>query len=151
MLEIYERLGVLHEHDISDSLILTHAQRERGRFRAATLGGREARIFLERGTPLLVGEVLRSRCGTLLQIRGAEEPVTVAECDDWHLFARACYHLGNRHVKVEIGYRELSFAPDHVLETMLVGLGLDIRRERRIFCPESGAYVGGIPHEHHHH
>lgn len=146
-MEIYERLGVDYPATTADRIVLTHEQRERGRLRAATDSGREAKIFLKRGAPLQVGEVLRSQCGTLLRVDGALERVAVARCDDWERFARACYHLGNRHVKVEVGARSVSIVADHVLEEMLSRLGLEVTHEQRVFRPESGAYS----HGHHHH
>jgi urease accessory protein len=66
------------------------------------------------------------------------------------VFARACYHLGNRHVKVQVGERWLRISPDHVLEQMLGQLGLRLEPEEAVFVPESGAYAGGS-HGHHHH
>lgn len=147
MLEIHQRLGVDCGATIDEQLVLTHEQREKGRLRTQTDSGREVRIFLDRGKPLQVGEILLSQCGTHLVIVGAEEPVTTARCDDWQQFSRACYHLGNRHVKVQLGECWLRLSPDHVLEDMLQLLGLTLRHEQAIFVPESGAYR----HGHHSH
>ena len=109
--------------------------------------GIETRLFLERGKPLQIGELLRSQCGKILKVNGAKELVITAFCEDWSLFSRACYHLGNRHVKLQIGERWLRITPDHVLEEMLQKLGLQTRHETSVFIPESGAYN----HGHHHH
>ena len=109
------------------------------------------RVFLERGKPLLVGEFLKTECGKIVQVQGALESVAHASCDDWHTFARACYHLGNRHVKLEVGERWLRIKPDHVLEEMIHLQGLLITHEEAVFVPESGAYkVGGSGHSHSH-
>lgn len=143
MLEVYERLGTRGNYPIDTRVILTHEQRDRGRLRVFSPEGIEVRIFLARGTPLLVGETLRTHCGRYVLIEGAIEPVAVARCDDWLTFARACYHLGNRHVKVQVGERLLRILPDHVLEEMLQQLGLVIEHSRHVFVPESGAYAGG--------
>jgi len=140
VLEIYERLGRAQNHDIDDVVVLSHEQRERGRIKAESNAGTEVRIFLERGSPLLVGEMLKSQCGKYVRVDGAVENSTKAFCDDWQRFSRACYHLGNRHVKVELGDRWLRILPDHVLEDMLVGLGLTVEKEVAVFNPESGAY-----------
>jgi len=146
MLEVYERLGHhCHDHPMG-TLILTHEQRDKGRLRAITAEGVEVRIFLDRGKPLQVGEFLRTACGRTLKIEGAVEPVMHASCDDWLTFSRACYHLGNRHVKIQVGERWLRILPDHVLEEMLNSLGLATVSELAIFVPESGAYS----HGHHH-
>lgn len=147
MLEVYERLGT-HCHEQADSVVvLNHEQRDRGRLRLTSESGEEVRVFLDRGKPLLVGEYLKASCGRYVKVEGAQESVAHASCDDWHTFARACYHLGNRHTKMEVGERWLRIKPDHVLEEMLVQLGLVVSHEEAVFVPESGAYS----HGHHHH
>ena len=147
MLEVFERLGT-HCHEVADQIVvLTHEQRDKGRLKLTSESGEEVRVFLERGKPLLVGEYLKSTCGRYIRVEGAVEEVAHASCDDWHTFARACYHLGNRHTKVEVGERWLRIKPDHVLEEMLALLGLVISHEQAVFVPESGAYS----HGHHHH
>ena len=161
-LDIYQRLGVRTDIAADGCVVLDHLQRDRGRLRTSTADGAEVRIFLERGKPLLVGEILQSECGKTIRVQGAEESVTTARCDDWLTFSRACYHLGNRHVKLQVGNSVnvpwLRIVPDHVLEEMLELLGLDLTREQAVFVPESGAYSGGHAHthnhgehEHHHH
>ncbi len=155
MLEIYERLGVPEQEGdlagpVDATVCLTHEQRDRGRLRLISTDGEEVRVFLERGKPLLVGEYLKSHCGKRVQVAGAVEAVAEATCDDWHTFARACYHLGNRHVKLQVGERWLRIQPDHVLEDMLVLLGLTITHTENVFVPESGAYSGGHAHAHGH-
>lgn len=147
MLEVYERLGTDCDAAVDARLILTHEQRDRGRMRVFSTEGEEVRLFLARGTPLGIGEYLRSQCGRHVLVEGAIEPVVIASCDDWELFSRACYHLGNRHVKVQIGHRSLRILPDHVLEEMLVMLGLTLEQASHVFVPESGAY-GGHTHAH---
>lgn len=143
MLEIYERLGTQSNCPADTRIILTHEQRDRGRLRVFSPDGEEVRIFLERGSPLLVGETLRAQCGRYVLIEGAIEAVAAARCDDWSTFARACYHLGNRHVKVQVGERVLRILPDHVLEAMLQQLGLSVEHALHVFVPESGAYSQG--------
>lgn len=147
MLEIYQRLG-LHCHDPVDATVtVSYEQRERGRLKLVSDNGEEVRVFLERGKPLLVGEFLKTNCGKTVQVAGAIESVAHASCDNWVQFAKACYHLGNRHTKVEVGERWLRIQPDHVLEDMLHQLGLVVSHEEAVFNPESGAYA----HGHHHH
>ncbi len=68
-------------------------------------------------------------------------------CADQFELTRAAYHLGNRHVPVEIGDGYLRIAADHVLGDMLLGLGAKVRELEAPFEPESGAYGGG--HGHH--
>ncbi|BBB26922.1 urease accessory protein UreE [Amphritea japonica] len=148
MLEVYERLGDHCHGVVFTTVVLSHEQRDRGRLKLTGENGEEVRLFLERGKPLLVGEYLKTTCGKYVQVEGAVEPVTYAECEDWHTFARACYHLGNRHVKLQVGVRWLVMQPDHVLEEMLELLGLTLTHKEAVFVPESGAYSNG---GHHHH
>ena len=153
MLEIYERLGTEASGPVYATVCLTHEQRDRGRLKLTSTDGEEVRVFLERGKALLVGEYLKSHCGKIVQVQGAPEPVTEATCDDWHTFARACYHLGNRHVKLQVGDKWLRITPDHVLEQMLELLELSITRKEAVFVPENGAYfkgLGGHSHSHGH-
>lgn len=153
-LDIYQRLGVRTDITADGYVVLDHLQRDRGRLRTQTPDGIEVRVFLERGKPLLVGEILQSECGKHIQVQGAAEPVTTAHCDDWLTFSRACYHLGNRHVKLQVGSDAgapwLRIVPDHVLEEMLELLGLALIKEQAVFVPESGAYSGGHSHAHEH-
>lgn len=147
MLEVYERLGTHCHHEADSCVVLTHEQRDRGRLKLTSDKGEEVRIFLERGKPLQVGEFLKTTCGCYVKVVGAVEIVALASSDDWHTFSRACYHLGNRHTKIEVGERWLRIKPDHVLEEMLVQLGLVVSHEDAVFMPESGAYSHG--HSHH--
>lgn len=154
MLEIYERLGthtdklsIQSSRKVDARLILNHEQRDKGRLKTMTEEGEEARLFLKRGKPLQLGEYLRSQCGKTIIVEGAIEPVTVARSHDWLTFSKACYHLGNRHVKMQVGERWLRITPDHVLEEMLQKLGLYIVRDKTVFVPESGAYHN-LSHRH---
>lgn len=149
MMEIIERVPLAAAGTIYDAVELDHLLREKGRFRTRTASGLDVGFFLERGNTLAVGEILRSRCGRYLQVEGAVEPVLTARCEDWRLFSRACYNLGNRHVKLQVGERWLRITPDHVLTEMLEQLGLEVVEEEAVFVPESGAYAHG-GHGHHH-
>jgi urease accessory protein len=149
VLSVYERLG--HNHDaVDDAIALDHEVRQKGRFKTHSVKGKEVRVFLDRGQTLVVGERLKTECGLLIEIQAATEAVTTASCDDWQTFSKACYHLGNRHVKVQVGDRWLRIKPDYVLEEMLELLGLSLQKEQAVFVPESGAYSQGHSHDHHH-
>lgn len=150
MLIVHERLGTVSPVSIDARLTLTHDQREKGRLRAVSDAGEEVQVFLERGKALQVGEFLKSDCGKHIQVAGAIEPITEAHCHDWKTFSRACYHLGNRHVKIEVGDRWLRIKPDHVLEAMLIQQGLTVVADKAVFNPESGAYAPSISHSHSH-
>jgi len=147
MLEVHHRLGLDANKKADATIVLDHQQRERGRLLLSSTDGEEVRLYLKRGQPLLVGELLQAQCGKLIKVAGAAESIAIAQCDDWQVFARACYHLGNRHVKVQVGSLSLTIKPDHVLEDMLLKQGLDISHEQAVFTPESGAYQHGN-HDH---
>ncbi|NQZ30119.1 MAG: urease accessory protein UreE [Oceanospirillaceae bacterium] len=140
MLEVHQRIGVEHQGTVDATVVLDHEQRERGRLLLRSENDEEIRLFLKRGKALIVGEYLQAKCGRVIQIIGATEAVAQASCDDWPTFARACYHLGNRHVKIFVGDRQLHIKPDHVLEEMLLLMGLKIEHKQQVFIPESGAY-----------
>jgi urease accessory protein len=147
MLEIHHRLGLDASKNADTTVVLDHQQRERGRLLLSGTHGEEVRLYLKRGQPLLVNELLQAQCGKLVKVEGAKERIAIARCDDWQVFARACYHLGNRHVKVQVDSLTLIIKPDHVLEDMLVRQGLVISHGEAVFTPESGAYQQGS-HEH---
>jgi len=82
MLEIHDRLGIDCFETIDARIVLSHEERGKGRLRTASSDGEEVRIFLKRGKPLIVGELLRSQCGKHIIVEGAEEAVTTARCDE---------------------------------------------------------------------
>ena len=147
MLEIYQRLSSSTGLDIYGEVELCHLQREKGRFKTAIFTGEEVGFFLERGNVLKVGDALISRCGRALLVTAKKEDVVRASTDDWSQFSKACYHLGNRHVKIQIGEKWLRILPDHVLEEMLIGLNMALKHEKATFVPEQGAYKHVKNHE----
>ena len=152
MLELTRRI----DHGEPDAtLTLPLDRRMRSRLRVTLDDGTPAGVFLARGQVLRDGDLLGSVDGRVVQVRAAAEPVSEVRCDDALLLARACYHLGNRHVPLQIGGGLLRYAHDHVLDDMLRGLGLEPRPAQAPFEPEPGAYGGGAhghghAHGHHH-
>ncbi|WP_133511968.1 urease accessory protein UreE [Candidatus Thiosymbion oneisti] len=129
------------------SVTLTLEQRVRSRLRVRLDDGREAGIFLARGDRLRDGDCLISEERLIVRVKAAREPVsTVLGRDPW-LFARACYHLGNRHVALQIEPGRLRYPHDHVLDALVRGLGLEVILEEAPIEPERGAY-GGPGHTH---
>lgn len=133
----------------AETLTLTFELRAKCRLRTRLDSGEEVGLFLPRGTILRGGDLLAGKDGRIVAVRPAQETVIEARCDDPLLIARAAYHLGNRHVAVEVQPGLLRLATDHVLAQMLVGLGLDVRETQAPFEPEAGAY-GGHPAHHTH-
>jgi urease accessory protein len=135
---------------ITNTLALPFDERKKGRLRATTTNGEEVGIFVERGEVLRDGTLLATESGEVYQIKAAAEEVTTAHAHDPLTFARGCYHLGNRHVPLQIGPDWLRYQRDYVLDDMLVQLGLHIHHESAPFEPESGAYGEHGGHRHHH-
>jgi urease accessory protein len=92
------------------------------------------------------GDLLRTKTGRVVQVNAAPEEVSTASTDDPRRLARACYHLGNRHIPLQIGPNWLRYLQDHVLDDLVRELGLTVVQERAPFEPEAGAY--GSDHEH---
>jgi urease accessory protein len=128
-------------------LILPFDLRIRSRLRTHLASGEEAVLRTERGAILRGGECLKSEDGRVVRVSAAPENVMHVTCADQFELTRAAYHLGNRHVPVEIGDGYLRIAADHVLCDMLLGLGAKVQELEAPFEPESGAYGGG--HQHH--
>ena len=149
MLQAYQRLDHTHS-EIVDSITLDQDTRKKARIKGTTDNGLAIGIFMERGHPLLVGEILKTQCGLLIEIKGAAEEVSTAIATDWLSFSKVCYHLGNRHTSLQIGELWLRFKPDHVLEALAEKYGLTIDKAPAIFEPESGAYGGKSGHSHSH-
>jgi urease accessory protein len=147
MLELIEK--TLHDGAVDDTITLPYALRQRSRQRVRLDSGREAALMLPPSTQLADGDRLRAVDGTAVRVSAAVEDVSTARTDDPLRLARACYHLGNRHVALQIGAGFVRYQPDHVLDDMVRGLGLTVTREATPFEPERGAYQSQ-PHGHGH-
>lgn len=115
--------------------------------------GREAGLFLPRGTVLHGGDLLQDDRGTpILVVAAPEDLYEVAAADDApdpHFdLMRAAYHLGNRHVPVQLARGGLRLERDTVLREMLQRLGMRVTQIVAPFEPEAGAYGGGHRHDH---
>jgi len=127
-------------------IALAHDQRRRSRLRVELPDGRSAGLFLPRGTVLRDGDLLRSEEGLVARVHAAAELVSVASTSDTHLLARAAYHLGNRHVPLQIELGRVVYPHDHVLDGMCRELGLEVTQELVPFEPEAGGYGGEHRH-----
>lgn len=124
--------------------------RVKSRAKVTLSDGREAGLILPRGLLLRGGDVLSSDDGLeMVEVIAADEPVSAVRCDDPFLLARACYHLGNRHVPLQILPGELRYHHDHVLDDMLRQFALEVTFAHLPFEPEAGAYSGEA-HAHSH-
>ena len=126
--------------------------RVKSRVKVTLNDGREAGLLLPRGLLLRGGDVLSTEDGTeRVLVIAADEGVSVVRCDDPFLLAKACYHLGNRHVPLQIMPGELRYHHDHVLDDMLRLLALEVKFAHLPFEPEAGAYASETQGHHHHH
>lgn len=135
--------------------------RQKSRFDAQDSTGRTLGVFLPRGTLVRGGDVLVAEDGSLIRVQAAPQPVLVispcAEHGSTFDLVRAAYHLGNRHVQIELAPDHLKIEPDHVLADMLRAMHLTVKETQAAFEPEGGAYAagghahgGGHDHDHAH-
>lgn len=141
-------LAGAHER-VDEVLELAFALRERSRFRATMLSGEEIGVDLPRGTLLRHGDRLRLGDGRVVAVEAAPERLIEVHAHDAVALARIAYHVGNRHVPIQIGDGWLRLLPDHVLQAMIERLGGHVHEVDEGFQPESGAY--GHSHVHHAH
>ncbi len=128
--------------------------RQKSRFAATDSAGRELAIFLPRGTLVRGGDVLVAEDGSMVRVIAALQPVLViTHCKNHGTpfdLTRAAYHLGNRHVPIELQPDHLKIEPDHVLADMLRAMHLIVTEQNLAFEPEGGAYAAGHGGGHHH-
>jgi urease accessory protein len=127
--------------------------RQKSRFDATDSSGRALGVFLPRGSVVRGGDVLVAEDGSLILVRAALQAVLVVRhCSEHGTpfdLIRAAYHLGNRHVQLELKPDHLKLEPDHVLADMLRQMHLIVSVADAAFEPESGAYAaGGAAHAH---
>ncbi|HYY62237.1 MAG TPA: urease accessory protein UreE [Burkholderiales bacterium] len=130
-----------------ERLALPFELRQKSRLRARLASGEEVGLLLARGTVMRGGDVVTTTDGREVEIVAANEKLLHIESDQ---IARVAYHLGNRHVPVQIGDGFVRIAQDHVLEELAKQLGARVSHVEAPFEPESGAYGGvhGGGHRH---
>jgi len=129
--------------------------RQKSRFEATDSAGRQLGIFLPRGTVARGGDVLVAHDGSLIKVWAAAQTVLkITACPEHGTpfdLIRAAYHLGNRHVPIELKPDHLKIEPDHVLADMLRAMHLTVTEVTEPFEPENGAYATGGHFGGHHH
>jgi urease accessory protein len=127
--------------------------RQKSRFDATDSSGRQLGVFLPRGTLVRGGDVLVAEDGSLIKVIARAQPVLHITAEQGHGtpfdLIRAAYHLGNRHVPIELKPDHLKIEPDHVLAEMLRAMHLLVTEVETAFEPEGGAY-SAQPHSHTH-
>ena len=122
------------------TLTLPYDQRQKSRLRTKLDNGVEVGILLTHGQKLSHGDLLQGEDGSVVEVRAAPEPVsTIFQLSPLQQM-RACYHLGNRHVALQIDQDFIRYLKDPVLDHMIESLDMQIIHELAPFEPEAGAY-----------
>jgi urease accessory protein len=145
MLEVH---GLALEGQPTDRLALTWESRRRSRLKATTEGGREVGLFLPRGTILTRGSLLQASDGGIIAVEAAAEEVSVVTADDPATLLRVAYHLGNRHLRTQVGPGFLRYRHDRSVDELVQALGAEIRSEEAPFEPERGTKDHVHDHDH---
>ena len=139
----------------ASSVSLDWDVRQKSRFETVDSLGRTLGVFLNRGTVIRGGDVLVAEDGSLIQVNAATQEVLLITACSIHGspfdLTRVAYHLGNRHVPIELKPDHLKIEPDHVLAEMLRAMHMTVNTVHEAFEPEGGAYSsGGHGHGHGH-
>ena len=147
MLVIHQRIAPREHWDAE--LHLSFEARSKSRLRCFTSQGEDVGLFLERGQPpLRDGECLLAEDGRIVKVRARAEQLLHVTCANSFELMRAAYHLGNRHVALQLGDGWLRLPDDYVLKAMLEQLGARVEAVEAPYQPEQGAYGGGHHHSH---
>ena len=135
---------MMEDHEIassgeaSDRLALTWELRRRSRLKATTVSGAAVVLFLPRGTVLFEGDLLRASDDRIIEIEAAPEDVSTVASPDAVLLARVAYHLGNRHVRTQVGPGFIRYRHDRAVDELVRKLGAEVQVEEVPFEPERG-------------
>ena len=149
MREFINKITATEKIDGVVTLVLE--QRIKSRLKAQLDSGEEVGIFMQRGSILEDGDYIATNDGFVVEVVAAAELLSSVYSDDSLLLARACYHLGNRHVELQITKKSLHYRHDHVLDEMINTVGLKVVSELMPFHPEKGAYSSHNSSNGHHH
>jgi len=147
MIEIRAKLKIprsAYKVEVKGQLRLPFESRQKSRLKTKLVSGEEVGLVLPRGEILRGGDLVTASDGRVIEV--VAEPDKLLHIDPDSL-PKVAYHLGNRHVAVQVGQTFLRIAEDHVLEEMLKKMGAKVSRVEAPFEPEAGAYAGG----HHQH
>lgn len=151
MFEVQKYVESSADIKVVDTVELPFDTRKKSRFRTLTSSGQELKVILPRGHVLQCGELLVTNSEEAISVISAQEQLSCAKCDSPLLLMRIAYHLGNRHVPLQIEHDSLYYQHDHVLDDMIKGLGGTVTFVDKAFEPEDGAYQLGLGSGHHHH
>ena len=147
MIEIKAKLKIprtAYKLEVKGQLKLPFDSRQKSRLRTKLVSGEEVGLMLPRGEILRGGDLVTASDGRVIEVVAEPEKLLHIESES---LPKVAYHLGNRHVPVQVGQTFLRIAEDHVLEEMLKKMGAKVSRIEAPFEPEAGAYAGG-QHQH---
>lgn len=147
MIEIKARLKVpraAYKVEVKGRLVLAFDERTKSKLRTKLESGEEVALNLPRGEVLRGGDLVTASDGRVVEVVSRPEKLLHIETAE---LARVAYHLGNRHVPVQVGKDFLRIGADHVLEDMVKKLGARVSALEAPFEPEAGAYSGGHRHD----
>jgi urease accessory protein len=144
------RSGTWPEAAAVDTVTLAYLDRHRRRIRLVSDSGEAFVLDLARAIHLGDGDGLELDGGGFISVRAAAEPVLEIEADDAGVLLRIAWHLGNRHLPLQVTGDRLRIRADHVVAEMVRGLGGRLAALEAPFDPETGAYAAGDqkPHRH---
>ena len=137
--------------DAADTVVLDHGDRHRRRVSLTGVRGLAFLLDLPETVMLRSGDALALEDGRLIEVVAAPEPLAEVKCASLPDLARAAWHLGNRHLPVQIIGPKLRIRRDHVIEDMLRGLGAQVTEIEAPFDPEGGAYAASVQTQGHDH
>jgi urease accessory protein len=140
MLVICRRIEPRQGHDLE--IVLPFDLRQKSRLRIRLENGEEACVLLDRGRPLRDGDCLIAEDGRVVRVAAQPEKLLEITCASRQALTRVAYHLGNRHVPLQVGDGWVRIVEDDVLRHMVEGLGARVRSIQAPFEPEPGAYGG---------
>jgi urease accessory protein len=143
---VVHRRGAWPEAAALDTVTLAYLDRHRRRIRLVSDTGEAFLLDLARATHLADGDGLELDDGSYIRVRAAAERVLEIEADDAGALLRMAWHLGNRHLPLQVVGDRLRIRDDHVLAEMVRRLGGRLTAIEAPFDPESGAYAGAEPH-----
>ncbi|MGH8688316.1 MAG: urease accessory protein UreE [Burkholderiales bacterium] len=151
MVEIKSKLKIpraAYQVDVKGQLELPFESRQKNRLKSKLVSGEEVELMLPRGEILRGGDLVTASDGRVFEVLAEPEKLLHIECAE---LAKVAYHLGGRHVPVQVGKDFLRIPADPVLGEMVKKLGARVSEVKASFEPEAGADAGGDPHDHDHH
>ena len=137
--------------DAADTIVLDYDDRHRRRVSMTGVRGLAFLLDLPDAVMLRSGDALKLEDGRLIEVVAAPEPLAEVKCGSLPDLARAAWHLGNRHLPVQIIGPKLRIRRDHVIADMLRGLGAQVSEIEAPFDPEGGAYAQAVQTQGHEH